>query len=66
MLHIGIDPVALHIGSFSIRWYGVMVVFAIVFLIIWSMHFARKAGYNDDFIFGAALWALPFALLVPR
>ena len=63
MLHIDVDPVAFHMGFFSIRWYGVMVVFAIVFLIIWSRHFARKAGYSDDFIFGAALWALPLGII---
>ena len=63
MLHIGIDPIALTIGSFSIRWYGVMVVIAIAFLIIWSAHFTRKAGYSSDFVYGAALWALPFGII---
>jgi len=63
MLYIDIDPVALQIGSFSIRWYGVIVVIAIAFLTIWSAHFAKKAGYSNDFVFGAALWAIPFGII---
>ena len=63
MLHIDIDPVALTIGSFSIRWYGVIMVSAIAFLTIWSAHFAKKAGYSSDFIFGAALWAIPLGII---
>jgi prolipoprotein diacylglyceryltransferase len=40
-----------------------MVVIAIAFLIIWSAHFAKKVGYSNDFVFGAALWAIPFGII---
>jgi len=63
MLHIGIDPVAFTIGSFSLRWYAVMVLLAIAFLVWWSVHFARKAGYDKDFVIGAALWAIPLGII---
>ncbi len=58
-MHIGINPIALSIGSWSLRWYGVMVLLAIIFLLSWSLYFAKRVGYSNDFIFGAALWAIP-------
>jgi prolipoprotein diacylglyceryltransferase len=46
MLRIGIDPVALHIGFFSVRWYGVIVVTAIAFLTIWLVE--RIKTYQQE------------------
>lgn len=63
MVHIGVDPVAFTIGSFSLRWYAVMVLLAIVFLVWWSAYFARKGGYDKDFVIGAALWAIPLGFV---
>ena len=63
MIHIGVDPVAFTIGSFSLRWYAVMVILAIAFLVWWSAHFARKGGYDKDFVIGAALWAIPLGII---
>jgi phosphatidylglycerol:prolipoprotein diacylglycerol transferase len=63
MIYIGINPVAFTIGSFSLRWYAVMVLLAIVFLIWWSAYFAHKQGYNKDFVLGAALWAIPLGFI---
>jgi phosphatidylglycerol:prolipoprotein diacylglycerol transferase len=55
--------VAFTIGSFSLRWYAVMVLLAIAFLVWWSAHFARKRGYDKDFVIGAALWAIPLGII---
>jgi len=63
MIYIGINPVAFTIGSYSLRWYAVMVILAIAFLVWWSAYFARKAGYDKDFIFGATLWAVPLGVI---
>lgn len=57
MVQVGVDPVAFTIGSFSLRWYGVIVVIAIAFLTMWSARFAKKVGFSSDFVFGAALWS---------
>lgn len=66
MLHIGVDPIAFTIGSFSIRWYGVIMLLAIVFLVLWSLYFAKRAGYNKDFVFGAAVWAIPLGVVFAK
>jgi len=63
VIYIGINPVAFTIGSFSLRWYAVMVLLAIAFLVWWSAHFARKRGYDKDFVIGAALWAIPLGII---
>ena len=63
---IGIDPVAFNIGSFSLRWYGVMVVLAVVFICLWVWRMGRKAGITGGFIIGAAPWAIISAVIVSR
>jgi len=63
VIFIGVNPVAFTIGSFSLRWYAVMVLLAVVFLVWWSIRFARAAGYDKDFILGAALWAIPLGIV---
>ena len=63
MIHIGVNPVAFIIGSFSLRWYAVMVLLAIIFLVWWSIRFAKAAGYDKDSILGAALWAIPLGIV---
>ena len=63
MVYIGVNPVAFTIGSYSLRWYAVMVLLAIVFLVWWSAYFAQKKGYDKDFILGAALWAVPLGVI---
>jgi phosphatidylglycerol:prolipoprotein diacylglycerol transferase len=63
VIYIGINPVAFTIGSFSLRWYAVMVILAIVFLVCWSAYFARKEGYDKGFVIGAALWAIPLGVI---
>jgi prolipoprotein diacylglyceryltransferase len=37
--------VAFTIGSFGLRWYAVMVLLAIAFLVWWSIRFAKAAGF---------------------
>ena len=58
MIHIGLNPVAFTLGSLSVRWYGVMVLLSIVFLVWWTIRFAGKAGYGRDFLLGVAPWAI--------
>jgi len=62
-VQIGIDPVAFTIGPLSVRWYSLMIAVAVIFLVTWSLHFARKTGYQKDFILGVALWAIPLGIV---
>ncbi len=39
---------------------------AVIFLVWWGVRQAKKIGFSDDRVYGAAVWAIPFALIVSR
>ena len=39
------------------------MLLAIIFLVLWSFYCARRAGYNEDFVLGAAIWAVPLGVV---
>ena len=45
MITIDIDPVALHIGSIEVRWYGIIVALAVMTLALWMW---RQITKNKD------------------
>ncbi len=63
MIEIGIDPVAFLI----IRWYGVFIALAIIFIILWMVWQVRKgAELSYETIFTAALVGIPSGIVVSR
>jgi len=66
MIHIGIDPVAFSIGFFEVRWYGIMVVLAIVAVIAIALLEARRVGLAEDHIYNVGLWAIVGGIIVSR
>lgn len=63
---IGIDPVAFTIGSFSVRWYGILVVLAVLFICLWVWQAGKRAGITGSFILSGAPWAIVSAIVVSR
>ncbi|MCX6009604.1 MAG: prolipoprotein diacylglyceryl transferase [Chloroflexi bacterium] len=66
MINIGIDPVAFSIGVFDVRWYGIMVVLAVVAVIVISLLEARRVGLDEEHIYSAGLWAIIGGVIVSR
>ncbi|MBN2463931.1 MAG: prolipoprotein diacylglyceryl transferase [Dehalococcoidia bacterium] len=66
MINIDIAPVAFSIGIFEVRWYGIMVVLAIVAVIAISLLEARRVGLAEDHIYSMGLWAIIGGVLVSR
>ena len=66
MIHINVDPVAFSIGFFEVRWYGIMVVLAIVAVIAIALLEARRVGLAEDHIYSMGLWAIIGGILVSR
>ena len=66
MINIGIDPVAFSIGVFDVRWYGIMVVLAVVAVIVISLLEARRVGLDEEHIYSAGLWAIIGGIIVSR
>jgi phosphatidylglycerol:prolipoprotein diacylglycerol transferase len=67
MIYINVDPVAFHIGSYSIRWYGIMVALAVLTIVTWLVLWAR----NDPRIkintaINAAIVGIPSGVIFSR
>jgi phosphatidylglycerol:prolipoprotein diacylglycerol transferase len=63
MIEIGIDPVAF----LNIRWYGIMVALAILWIIAWvAWQVKRGAKISYDTLFNAALVGIPSGIIISR
>jgi phosphatidylglycerol:prolipoprotein diacylglycerol transferase len=66
MITIGIDPVAFSIGAFDVRWYGIMVVLAVVAVIAISLREAKRVGLAEEHVYSFSLWAIIGGIIVSR
>lgn len=66
MITIGIDPVAFSLGAIEVRWYGIMVVLAIVAIIAITLLEAKRVGISEDHIYNVGLWAIIGGVVVSR
>src|SRR6478735_9180354 len=65
-LVINIDPIAIHIGPFSIHWYGLAYVVAIAVGMFVLLRWTRRQGVHDDQVWGLFLWAALGGLIGAR
>ena len=64
---IDVSPIAFSIGSLSVRWYGIMVALAVIFLILWMLRSVRKgANISYDTVLNAALVGIPSGIVFSR
>ncbi|MBO4473241.1 MAG: prolipoprotein diacylglyceryl transferase [Clostridia bacterium] len=61
-----IDPIAFHIGSLTVRWYGIFITAAILIGYAVTCINARKRGISFDFLLELFLWVVPIAILFAR
>ena len=66
LIEIGINPVAFGFGPFEVRWYGIMVVLAVVAIIIITLLEAKRVGISEEHIYSVALWAVIGGVVVSR
>jgi phosphatidylglycerol:prolipoprotein diacylglycerol transferase len=66
MITININPVAFSIGAFEVRWYGIMVVLAVVAVIAIALREAKRVGLAEEHIYSAGLWAIIGGIIVSR
>jgi len=57
MLTIGINPVAFTIGSYPVRWYGIMIGIAVVSLLVVLVREVKRLGITRD-IYSIFLWCV--------
>ena len=67
MITIDISPIAFTIGSFEVRWYGIMIVLAILVVVLWGLKEVRRGvNLSYDSIFMAALVGIPSGVIFSR
>jgi phosphatidylglycerol:prolipoprotein diacylglycerol transferase len=67
MINIGVSPIAFTIGSFSVRWYGIMVALAVLTLVVWALLWARKdPKIRYETIITGAIVGIPSGYIVSR
>ena len=67
MIEIGINPIAFSIGSFSVRWYGIMVALAVLVVVFWLFWEIKKgAKISYDTLFTVALIGIPSGIIFSR
>ncbi len=63
MIEIGIDPIAF----LNVRWYGIFIALAIIWIILWTGWQIRKgAKISYDTLFAAALVGIPSGIVLAR
>jgi phosphatidylglycerol:prolipoprotein diacylglycerol transferase len=66
MIHIGINPNLVSIGSFTIAWHGIFMLAGMIAGVLLTVRLAKKAGFSEDVIYTAALLAIIFGLIGAR
>jgi phosphatidylglycerol:prolipoprotein diacylglycerol transferase len=66
MININIDPVIFSIGHFMLRWYGLIVVTAIVIGVWLTAREAERKGFRKEEIYDSAVWVILAGLVGAR
>ena len=66
MITIGIDPILISLGSFSLSWHGLFMAIAIVVGVWLPAYLVAKAGLSGDRLYSLALWAVPGGIIGAR
>ena len=65
-IHLNIDRVAFHIGSWPIYWYGIIIALGFTLAIIYGMKNAERFGVNTDKMLDVVIVTTPVAILCAR
>ncbi len=66
MISIGLDPLLLTMGPFSISWHSLFMMIGIVVGVWLPARLAARAGLSADTLYSMALWAVPGGILGAR
>lgn len=61
-----INPIAFEIGGLQVRWYGIIIAFAIYLATTLADKEATRKGYRKEFIIDLVFWAAPLGFVGAR
>ncbi|HDT9319769.1 TPA: prolipoprotein diacylglyceryl transferase [Listeria monocytogenes] len=61
-----LDPVAIQIGSISVKWYGVIIASAVVIALLLALSEANKRKIDKEIIVDLLIWAIPISIISAR
>lgn len=61
-----LDPVAIQIGSISVKWYGVIIASAVVIALLLALSEANKRKMYKEIIVDLLIWAIPISIISAR
>lgn len=63
---LAINPVAFHLGSFPVNWYGIIIGLGIVIAYFLAQKESVRRGFDQEFIADLLIWAIPISILSAR
>lgn len=63
---MAIDPIAFELGPFTVAWYGLIIVSAMLLAVSLIIKEAKKRDLTEDFIVDMAFWTIPLGILGAR
>lgn len=66
MFTISIDPIIFNIGHFAVRWYSLILTFAIIVGVWLTAREAERRGFKKDDVYDAAVWIVVGGLIGAR
>lgn len=61
-----LDPVAIQMGSLSVKWYGVIIASAVVIALLLALSEANKRKMDKEIIVDLLIWAIPISIISAR
>ncbi|KXH79335.1 prolipoprotein diacylglyceryl transferase [Sporosarcina sp. HYO08] len=64
--NLAINPVAISLGPFSIKWYGILIALGIILAFIVVQREMVKRGMHPEFLTDLLIWAVPISIITAR
>ncbi|MBI2919435.1 MAG: prolipoprotein diacylglyceryl transferase [Chloroflexi bacterium] len=66
MIRVGLDPMIVHLGPFTLTWYGLAIFAAVVVAVALVVRWAKQRGIPSDWIYNVAMWGIVGGIIGAR
>ena len=65
-INVDVNPVAFHIGSLEVYWYGILIAIAIVLSVFLAVKQAKSLNFPEGLVYDTILMIIPCAIIGAR